>query len=784
MKTRMWLPVLFVLLFLSLAHPVSADGIIVPVPPPSQPPPPLRSLAIKYHRVHVTIDNQIATTHVDQVFLNEGPHEIEGQYIFPIPENASISTFAMWVDGHRLEAQVLDKEEARAIYEQIVAQQRDPALLEYVGRNAFRARVYPIPAHGEKRIQLEYQEILSKDSGLVKYVYPLNTEKFSTRPLEDVQVSVEIIAHGTLKAAYSPSHDVTVQREGDRRITVEYKDTQVTPDKDFVLYYTTGTDDLGANVLSYKEPGEEGFFLLFVDPKRKALEDEIVDRDVFFVLDTSGSMRGEKLAQAKRALKYVLRNLHENDRFNIISFATSTRLYAWTPQEIAERDEAYAFVNELEAGGGTNIDQALKETLEQTGGKRFDTLCVDHGAVTQSIKPPVVIFLTDGLATEGETRTKAILEHARASASERVQIFAFGVGYDVNTVLLDRLSQEHNGTSSYVKPGESIERIISSFYDKISSPVLSDVSLELGQVHAEEIFPSPLPDLFAGNQLLVLGRYRQGGRTTVRMKGLVNGRATTYTFRDVYFQKEGGEGFIPRLWATRKIGHLLTQIRLYGAEGELVDEIIRLSLEYGIVTPYTSFLVDETEDTLTADSERPVAPGSLGTATPAAASISSAVSGKAAVESSVAQRTLREAEVVHAPAGERLRTTGNKAFVLQNGTWVDTAYEDTMEITDVPFASDTYFELIRDHPTWGPYLALGDRVLLVWEGRGYRIGPKGNADATSDTVTEPTASPTPIPTLAERVQPTRTPAPTPAPNVSAKGFWPSLGSWLQGILGL
>jgi Ca-activated chloride channel family protein len=768
MKMRMWIPILFILLFPALTAPVSADGIIIPIPDPSKSPPPLRSLAIKYHRVHVTIDNQIATTHVDQVFVNEGQNDIEGEYIFPIPEDASISTFAMWVDGQRLEAQVLDKEEARTIYERIVAQQRDPALLEYVGRNAFRARVYPIPAHGEKRIQLEYQEILPKDSELVKYVYPLNTEKFSSRPLEDVRVSVEIISHETLKAAYSPSHNVNLKREGDHRATVEYRDADVTPDKDFVLYYTTGTDELGANVLSYKEPDEEGFFLLFLNPKREAEEGEVVARDVFFVLDTSGSMRGQKLTQAKQALKYVLRNLHENDRFNIISFATSTRLYARTPQETIEREGAYTFIEELEAGGGTNIDQALKKTFEQGGNER----------------PQVVIFLTDGLATEGEIRTKAILEHVRESASERVQVFAFGVGYDVNTILLDRLSQEHHGTSSYVRPDESIEHTVSSFYDKIGSPVLGDVSLDFGRVHADQIFPSPLPDLFVGNQLLVLGRYRHGGTTTVRMEGLVNDEPTTYTFHDMHFQEEGGELFIPRLWATRKIGHLLTQVRLYGAEDELVDEIVRLSLEYGIVTPYTSFLVDETEDTLKVDGDRLIEPGALRTATPSAARMPAKASGKAAVESSMAQRTLREAKVVHAPADERLRTVGNKAFVLQSGTWVDTAYEDTMETIDVPFASSTYFALVRDHPTWGFYLALGDRVLLVWQGQAYRIEPKENADGTSNAAAEPTASPTPSPTSTERVRPTRTPEPIPTSNVPAKGFWPSLGGWLQSLLGL
>jgi Ca-activated chloride channel family protein len=268
----------------------------------------------------------------------------------------------------------------------------------------------------------------------------------------------------------------------------------------------------------------------------------------------------------------------------------------------------------------------------------------------------------------------------------------------------------------------------------------------------------------------------------VHLQGFVNGQPANYTFPDIHFREEGGEAFIPRLWATRKIGHLLTQVRLYGAERELVDEIVRLGLEYGIVTPYTSFLVDEAEDALGADGKRLLAPGARGTATPSGASMPARASGRAAVESSMAQRTLREAEVVQAPAGERVRSVGSKTFVLRGGTWVDTTYEDTMETIDVPFASSTYFAFVRDHPTWGPYLALGDRVLLVWQGRAYRIGPKESADGTSNTFAEPTASSTPSPTSTERVRPTRTPRPTATLDSPAQGFWVSFGKWLKGML--
>lgn len=232
---RMWVLLFTIVIFGVLAVPALADGVIIPRPivPRPEPPP---NLAVKYHRVTVTIDNQVATTHIDQVFVNDSGQELEGDYIFPLPEGADISQFSMWVDGKRLEAQVLSADEARSVYEEIVRSRRDPALLEYVGRNAFRARIYPIEPFSEKRIEIEYSEVLPAENGLVRYVYPLNTEKFSSQPLQQVSISVIISASQGIKAIYSPSHVVAISREGEKVARVGYEENDITPDKDFVLY--------------------------------------------------------------------------------------------------------------------------------------------------------------------------------------------------------------------------------------------------------------------------------------------------------------------------------------------------------------------------------------------------------------------------------------------------------------------------------------------------------------------------------------------------------------------
>jgi Ca-activated chloride channel homolog len=709
---------LLVVLWLGQAFPASADGVIIPILPPVPPHPPVwpRPLAIEYHRVTVTIDEQVATTHVDQVFVNESPHDMEGEYLFPLPVGATISRFAMWVDGRPLEAQVLDCDEARRIYEDIVRERRDPALLEYVDRGAFRARIYPIPAWGEKRIEIEYSEVLSADGGLVRYVYPLSTEKFSSRPLDEASVTVHVSADQEIRALYSPSHAISERRVGDREVEAVYRETGVVPSKDFVLYYSVGEGEPSANLMTYRDAGEDGFFLLLLAPGQQAGPEEVVPRDVIFVLDTSGSMRGNKLAQAKGAARYVLENLNEEDRFNVIAFSTATRAFARGLRPRDEARQAASLINGLRAGGGTNIGRAFEEAL----------------ALTDPERQQVILFLTDGLPTEGEIRTDKLVEQVAEDAGDSVRIFCFGVGYDVNTILLDVVAQDHNGTSAYVLPDEDIERVVSSLYEKISRPVLTDVALDYG-VTVEEVYPYPLPDLFAGGQLVVVGRYRMSGEAditaTVTLRGRADDHEATYRYRGMRFSGEGGADFIPRLWATRKIGYLLTQIRLHGAQRELVDEIVELSVRYGIVTPYTSFLIDETEDALSSEGRNAIVGREMMTAPSADLGRGGAggpASGEAAVQSSIAQEALRKADAVIEPESERVQTVGSRAFVLRDGVWVDTTYDaTTMTPQRVAFASERYFELMRAHPDWGRYLAIGERVILVWEGRGYAFGEEG-----------------------------------------------------------
>jgi Ca-activated chloride channel family protein len=701
MKKKTLLMGLVVLgLLLGTSGAVHADGVVIVDPPPGVPPTEAPNLVVEYHRVSVDITDQVATTEIDQVFLNDTQYDLEGIYIFPLPEEAAISEFAMYVDGERWEGEILPREEARQIYEDIVRRSLDPALLEYIGRDTFKASIFPIEPGDDRRVELAYTQVLENDGGLVKYVYPLDTERFSARPLEEVVISVRVHSAQPIRAIYSPSHDVAIDRIDEHTINVSFEAYDVLPDRDFELYYTVSDDDFGLNLLSYRESGEDGFFLLLVAPKVEVDEQEVVAKDVILVLDTSGSMEGEKIDQAKEALEFILEHLNQEDRFNIVAFSTGVRVYEREPEPATRADEAWRFIDDLRAVGGTNIDLALAEALAMADGER----------------PQIIIFLTDGLATEGVTDTDRIIANVDRQVSENVRVFTFGVGNDVNTFLLDTIAQDNRGASSYVRPHESIEEEVSSFYAKISMPLLADVELDFGDLRVEDTYPYPLPDLFAGTQLVVVGRYREGGRTDVVLSGQVNGEDQRFVYENLRFSDKGGEEFIPRLWATRKIGYLLNEIRLHGEGRELVDEIVDLSVRYGIMTPYTSFLVEEEQDIFTHEGREEAAQemwrGAESTPAP--------MVGEAAVEDAENREALRSTEKA-ADSTEQIVYIRDKVFVLRDGIWTDTTFDSSMETVKVGFSGEDYFALIAAHPEWGHYFSVGQEVIVVLDGTAYQV---------------------------------------------------------------
>jgi Ca-activated chloride channel family protein len=729
MRPRKLLPAILLTLAIALPMviPAYADGIIIPEPPICDPGPcpvpfPISQLAIEYHRVQVTIEDQVATTHVDQVFRNDNDWQVEGIYVFPLPQGAVVTQFILWIDGEPVEGKVLTREEARRTYEDIVRKMRDPALLEYIDRDAVQASIFPIPPGGESRIELEYTQVLEADNGLIYYNYPLNTEKFSTQPLEEVSVSVKVDSPHPVRAIYSPSHPIAIDRDGDYCFSVGYEDSDTTPDKDFELYYSIADQDIGLNLLTYRDPDAEdpdGFFLLLAAPSVEVDPDLRIAKDLLIVLDQSGSMDGEKFRQAQEALHYVLDHLNPEDRFNIIAFSTGTRSFSDRLQSVEDVPEAKRWVDSLSAAGSTDINLALLEALAQADRRRAT----------------IVIFLTDGLPTEGVTDTEAILENIQQAAPENVSLFAFGVGYDVDTFLLDTLAKDHHGATTYVSPGQAIDEAVSGFYAKVSTPVLTHLELDFGEIITFDTYPEPLPDLFSGSQLVLVGRYRDSGTTTIQLSGEVEGQTQNFDYLRQRFRSVGGPDFLPRLWATRKIGALLNQVRLQGPEEELVDQIVKLSIRYGIVTPYTSYLVTEPMALSREEQE-----GIANEAYSKLLNTPTAVSGQAAVERAAAESAISDAAVPMAISGDAadiVRLAGAKTFRLVDGVWIDTAYDpDTMSTKKVPFLSEDYFELADARSEFGDAFALGERVIILVGDIAYEVV---GVDDAGDAITIPSA---------------------------------------------
>jgi Ca-activated chloride channel family protein len=753
-----------VLLLAFAAATASAQGVSVPRPCVRCPVPPRpvqlpRALPVKSIKIDTRIGSQVATTHVEQIFRNDTDATLEGTYFFPIPESASISEFAIWDGDRRLVGEVRTREEARRIYDEIVRKQRDPGLLEYAGRDLFQASIFPIPPRSDKKLELTYTQALRAESGTVSYRYPLATGR-NMNEVGLVSGTVEVEARKALRNIYSPSHQIDVHSSNaGSRARISFESKPGREPQDFQLFYAVSDEDFGLTLLTHREPGKQGYFLLTISPKDELAEQEYSSKDIVFVLDTSGSMaEAGKMEKARAALLFGVRSLRDGDRFNVVSFAGEERLMS---RELIQADAAgralgEQFVKELRPVGGTNINGALVTAM---------------GLFEQSERPRMLVFMTDGLPTVGETNVPRIIENAKAARVAGVRLFTFGVGYDVNTALLDKLAAENGGVAEYVEPREDLEVKVSSFFTKINHPVLTNLALEMGAVEADLIYPREMPDLFRGTQVTLIGRYRNAGDvpfTNLRLTGRMGAQTRSFDYPNLRFPLESGSNdFLPRLWATRRVGWLMEQVRTNGEQKELVDEITDLGTRYGIVTPYTSYLALESAEAVTVTSNRnnsfvldgtsqnrPAprgvrdsrgAVGGAGAPVTLSPDVSSAppppapkreaakaVTGEVAVRES--RRARAQQEVLRADDEdsvmrlESARKVGDKTFYLRDGAWVDSSFKPEAKLpeTALVFGSDQYFALVTREPDLARFFALGERVVVVHKGRVYRV----NAAAT------------------------------------------------------
>ncbi len=744
-KRIVFLTTVFLLVISGSAF-VYGQGVVIPrpcdvsrrCPMPPRPVPLPNILPVKSIKIDTKIKGQVATTRIEQVFQNDSPYILEGTYFFPIPENASIEQFAIWENGKKLVGEVRSREEARRIYDSIVRTLKDPGLLEYAGTDLFQASIFPIPANSEKKLELTYSQVLKAESGTVGYRYPLGTGKnvwapqirpFTTRGGSNIDSrnqkfgtisgSIEIEANESLRNIYSPSHKVEINKKDDRKAIVSFE-TNSDP-TDFQLFYGLSESDFGMSLMTYREPGKDGYFLMMLSPKDEIGDDELANKDIVFVLDTSGSMADAgKIDKAKNALLFGINGLREGDRFNVINFAGEEHLMesGLIDADKSGKAKGKAFVDRLRPNGGTNINDALKASLKQ---------------FNSSDRPKMLVFLTDGLPTVGESNIDRIIENSQKVKVEGLRIFPFGVGYDVNTRLLDKLAAENKGVADYVEPKEDLEIKVSNFFTKVNSPVLTNIKLDFGALKPDLMYPRELTDIFKGTQVAIVGRYKNSSdleNISFVLTGKAGKRDRTFRYNNLSFPNRRTENeFLPRLWATRRVGWLVEQIRTNGENKELKDEIIDLGTKYGIVTPYTSYLAtdgSEREDALTTVGRRNMRN--------APAKASPTVGAGAVSESKKAKSQQRELNInsaddellqlaVDKDGAPTVKRVGLKTFYLTDGKWVDSEFDETKKLPEVTltFASNEYFELINKEREIAQYLATGKQLIVVWKGKVYKV---------------------------------------------------------------
>jgi Ca-activated chloride channel family protein len=586
---KLWFPVIAAGLL--CAASVQANGLLIPsdksIPP----------LALVRHEVKTTLIEQVAQTEVTQVFRNHTDRALEATFVFPVPAGASVSRFSMWIDGKEVKGEMVEADKAKQIYTDIVKRMQDPGLLEYIGQNLLRVRVYPVPANGEQKLALRFESVCTNDAGLVEYCYPLKTAEKAAQTLEKFSIDTIIESQRKVHNVYSPTHAVTVTPVGDHKTKVHFEAKKATLDRDLKLYYSLGTKDVGLTALTYRNDGhKDGSFMLLISPRAELSKTQHVSRDMVFVLDTSGSMAGPKMDQARKALKHCLGSLHAHDRFAVMNFATTVVHQNDTLQDASKENIATAkkWVDELETTGGTAIDDALSEAIAMRASDKS--------------RPFTIVFFTDGQPTVGEQDPEKIIKHVSEKNNTGTRIFTFGVGDDVNASLLDRLSEMTRSCSTYVRPEEDIEIKASNLFAKISHPVMTELKVSASAgISLSQCYPKQLPDLFHGGQIVVCGKYKGHGHSALTLTGKVDGESKELVY-DIDFPAKTGEdrAFVEGLWARRKVGYLLDEIRNNGQQKELIDEVVKLAKKHGITTPYSSYLV--VPDTVATNTPVPTIP--------------------------------------------------------------------------------------------------------------------------------------------------------------------------------
>ena len=687
--------------------------------------------------VAVSIRHRVATTTMDISLANRTGSRQEAELVVPVPEGAAVKGFAYEGEAAEPTARLLPREEATRTYESIVARIRDPALLEFVGWNLVRSSVFPVPAGGTQKVRLAYEHVLRRTGDRVDYILP-RTE--SLRYRVPWHVTATISSERPVSAVYSPSHRLEVERRGPKSVTAEVAEVARTDPGPFRLYYLQGGEEVSASLFAYPDPAAGGgYFLLLAGlPAGPPPGQEAMKRDVTLVLDRSGSMRGEKLRQVREAALQVIGGLEDGEAFNVVFYNQTVDRFAARSvlKSDASMRQAERYIESINTLGGTNIHDALLEALRQE--PRPGML-------------PVVLFLTDGLPTVGRTSEVTIRRLAEEGNPHGKRVFTFGVGADVNAPLLQGVARRSRGTATFVLPGQSVEVEVGKVFRQLYGPIVAAPELTAPR-RLMDVVPATVPDLFAGEELVVLGRYVGEEPLHFRLRGDYLGRQRTFKFSFDLKEATTENSFVPRLWAGRKIGVLVQAIREAGAGEfpatsppeitdprlrELVEEVVRLSTEFGVLTEYTAFLAREGTDLsgpadLLAEAERNFANRALRDRSGWKGVNQSINNAQQMEQTTLNLRNVFLDQKLRAVETTAVQQVNDRAFYRRGGRWLDSRLLGRGRSAEparvVEFDSEEFRALVRRLARSGRQgcIALRGDVLLVVDGENLLIrNPEG-----------------------------------------------------------
>jgi Ca-activated chloride channel homolog len=565
---------------------------------------------LKHTDVKAEISGFLSRVVVTQEFENPFKEKIEAVYTFPLPQNAAVDDMTMIVGDHTVRGKILRREEAQAVYEAAKTNGQTASLLDQERPNIFTQSVANILPGEQIKITISYVETLKYEAGSYEFVFPMvvgpryvpgtptgaqgggfspdtnqvpDASRVTPQPVpdgmragHDVSIDVTLDAGVPIDALDSRTHDVNVERADDRRARVRLKDEATIPNKDFVLRYDVAGKKIEDALLTHSA-GAGGFFTLILQPPDQVRTEDVTPKELVFVLDTSGSMSGFPIEKAKETMKLALDNLYPYDTFNLITFSGDEHILFPEPVPATKENlqKAQDFLETRRGGGGTEMMKAIKASMDPSDAQNHVR---------------IVCFMTDGYVGNDMEIIAEVQKHPNA------RVFAFGIGGSVNRFLLDGMARYGRGEVEYVGLDDDGSAAARRFYERVRSPLLTDISVDWNGLPVTDVYPKTVPDLFSAKPLILTGRYTGNGRGTIRLKGKVSGRDFV---RDipVDFSNAQQHDVLATLWARTRIDDLMSQDFRGAQQGNMKDDvkqsITQLGLDYRLMTQFTSFVAVE-----------------------------------------------------------------------------------------------------------------------------------------------------------------------------------------------